>query len=227
MGIKSENNFFKALFLGFIWFFIKRMYSEGAILFIISFCTTILIFSVSLPAFADLNLEVFVWLPLFFVPNFVFAFFADTRLEKKSGELAENSSQKHSKVLNVGSIMFSAILYFAMLLLALPFFVFGWNAKAKFDRQRNPLMGKTFQSVCEGELFTKIIFLSDKKAKFVFHEFWPEDSDNGGEVTYSSTVDYKVDGNKILIERVGIKYVFSYSELKDYPSSAKGLQLYR
>ena len=102
--------------------------------------------------------------------------------------------------------------------------VFGKEGKAEKQRSLN-LSGKTFQSICEGELSTKIIFISNKKAEFIFHEFWPEDGDNAGEVTYLSTVDYKVDGNKILIERVGIKYVFSYSELKDYPNSAKGLRL--
>ena len=114
-------------------------------------------------------------------------------------------------------------LFFFMIVIFISLSVFG---KEKTEKQHNfNLSGKTFQSVCEGELYTKIIFLSNKKAEFIFHEFWSEDSDNGGEVTYSSTVDYKVNGNKILIERVGIKYVFSYSELKDYPSSAKGLQL--
>lgn len=113
--------------------------------------------------------------------------------------------------------------FILMIAVSISLSVFG---KEKKEKQHNlNLSGKTFQSVCEGELSTKIIFLSNKKAEFIFHEFWSEDSDNGGEVTYSSTVDYKVDGNKILIERVGIKYVFSYSELKDYPSSAKGLQL--
>lgn len=113
--------------------------------------------------------------------------------------------------------------FILMIAVSISFSVFG---KEKTEKQHNfNLSGKTFQSVCEGELFTKIIFLSNKKAKFVFHEFWSEDGDNAGEVTYLSTVDYKVDGNKILIERVGIKYVFSYSKLKDYPSSAKGLQL--
>lgn len=110
-----------------------------------------------------------------------------------------------------------------MIAVSISFSVFG---KEKTEKQHNfNLSGKTFQSVCEGELYTKIIFLSNKKAKFVFHEFWSEDGDNAGEVTYLSTVDYKVDGNKILIERVGIKYVFSYSKLKDYQSSAKGLRL--
>ena len=62
--------------------------------------------------------------------------------------------------------------------------VFG---KEKTEKQHNfNLSGKTFQSVCEGELYTKIIFLSNKKAKFVFHEFWSEDGDNAGEVTYGS-----------------------------------------
>ena len=110
-----------------------------------------------------------------------------------------------------------------MIAVSISFSVFG---KEKTEKQHNfNLSGKTFQSICEGELYTKIIFLSNRKAEFIFHEFWPEDSDNGGEVTYLSTVDYKVDGNKILIERVGIKYVFSYSKLKDYQSSAKGLRL--
>ena len=110
-----------------------------------------------------------------------------------------------------------------MIAVSISFSVFG---KEKTEKQHNfNLSGKTFQSVCEGELYTKIIFLSNKKAEFIFHEFWSEDSDNGGEVTYSSTVDYKVAGSKILIERVGIKYVFSYSKLKDYQSSAKGLRL--
>ncbi len=114
-------------------------------------------------------------------------------------------------------------LFFFMIVVLISFSVFG---KEKTEKQHNfYLSGKTFQSICEGELYTKIIFLSNKKAKFIFHEFWSEDSDNGGEVTYLSTVDYKVDGNKVLIERVGIKYVFSYSELKDYPNSAKGLYL--
>ena len=114
-------------------------------------------------------------------------------------------------------------LFFFMIVVLISLSVFG---KEKTEKQHNfNLSGKTFQSVCEGELYTKIIFLSNKKAKFVFHEFWPEDGDNAGEVTYLSTVDYKVDGNKILIERVGIKYVFSYSKLKDYQSSAKGLRL--
>ena len=114
-------------------------------------------------------------------------------------------------------LMFSIIFLFCLC-------VFGKEGKVEKQRSLN-LSGKTFQSICEGELSTKIIFLSNKKAEFFFHEFWPEDGENSGEVTYSSIVDYKVDGNKILVERVGIKYVFSYSELKDYPNSAKGLRL--
>ena len=213
------NNFFYTLFLGFIWFFRKRMYLEGVILFIISVSVAILILWLMLPVLADINdghfnFEVFVWLPLFFLPNFVFAFLADTKLEKKSKQLAENPSKKFTEVLNIGIIVFSVILYFAMQILALPLLVFGWDAKTKSDRQRNPLIRRTFVSICEGEISTRIIFLDDKKAEFIFHEFWSEDGDNGGEVTRKATVDYQRNGDVVKVERMGINYVFSYSHYK-------------
>ena len=191
------------------------MYLEGVILFIISVSVAILILWLMLPVLADINdghfnFEVFVWLPLFFLPNFIFAFFADTRLEKKSKQLAENPLEKRSEVLNIGIIVFSVILYFTMILAALPLLVFGCDAEAKI----NPLTGRTFVSICEGEISTRIIFLDNKKAEFVFHEFWSEDGDNGGEVTRSVTVDYQKKGDIVLIERMGINYVFSYSHPK-------------
>lgn len=213
------KNFFYSLFLGFIWFFRKRMYLEGVILFIISISVTILILWLMLPVLADINdghfnVEIFVWLPLFFMPNFIFAFFADSRLKKKSKQLAENPSKKRSEVLNIGIIVFSVILYFTILILALPLLVFGWDAKAKFDRRINPLIGRTLVSICEGEISTRIIFLDNKKAEFVFHEFWSEDGDNGGEVTRKATVDYQKKGEIVHVERMGINYVFSYSHPK-------------
>lgn len=219
MGIKSENNFCKALFLGFIWFFRKRMYLEGAILFAISLSIAILILWLMLPILADINdghfnFEIFVWLPLFSLPNFVFAFFADKRLEKKLKQLEENPSKKRSEALNVGITTFSVILYFVKLMLALPFLVFGGDAKTTFDKQRNPLIERRFVSICEGELSTKIIFLSNKKAELVFHEFWSEDGDNGGEVTRKASVDYQQSGGIVKVERMGINYVFSYSHPK-------------
>ena len=169
MGIKSENNFCKALFLGFIWFFRKRMYWEGVILFIIFFCTTILIFSVALPAFADFNSEVFVWLPLFFLPNFVFAFFADKRLEKKLKQLAENPLKKRSEMLNIGIITFSVTLYLAMLLLYLPL----------FDNVHDHCMtleptGK-YNTFCECGFVQEIIFSSDHTLEYIEYS---EDTDS-------------------------------------------------
>ena len=93
------------------------------------------------------------------------------------------------------------------------------------EKTKAILAGKTFQSICEGELSTKIIFINDKKAEFIFHEFWSEDSDNAGEITRSATVDYQLEGENILIERMGIKYVFLYSQLQEYPNYTKGLRL--
>ncbi|MBR6421710.1 DUF2628 domain-containing protein [bacterium] len=201
-----SSNFFYSLFLGFIWFFRKRMYLEGVILFIISVTITILIISVRMSVFLGCShdFEIFVWLPLFFLPNFIFAFFADTRLKKKSKQLAENPSKKRSELLNIGIIVFSVILYFILMVLFIPW---TWY----MSRQVNPLIGRTFVSICEGEISTRIIFLDNKKAEFVFHEFWSEDGDNGGEVTRKATVDYQKKGEIVHVERMGINYVFSYS----------------
>ena len=89
--------------------------------------------------------------------------------------------------------------------------------------------GKTFSSVCDGGISTKIVFLDDKKAKFIYRELWSEDEDNGGELTKSVTIDYKVVGNEIRMERVGIKYSFVYSKyfwtLKGYQAPIEGLYL--
>ena len=166
--IKSENNFCKALFLGFIWFFRKRMYLEGVILFIISFCTTVLIFSVSLPAFADLNPEVFVWIPLFFLPNFVFAFFADTRLEKKSKQLAENPSKKRSEVLNVIITTFAVILYFVMIPAYFPFYDNVYDHCMALEPT-----GK-YGTFCECGSVQEIIFSPDHRLEYIEYS---EDTD--------------------------------------------------
>lgn len=165
MEIKSENNFCKALFLGFIWFFRKRMYLEGAILFIISFCTTILISSVALHAFADL---IFVWLPLFFVPNFVFAFFADTRLEKKIKQLAENPSKKRSEVLNVIITTFAVILYLVMIPAYIPLY------DNVYDHCMIPEPTGKYGTFCECGFVQEIIFSPDHRLEYIEYS---EDTD--------------------------------------------------
>lgn len=195
MEIKSENNFCKALFLGFIWFFRKRMYLEGAILFIISFCTTILIFSVSLPAFADLNLEVFVWLPLFFVPNFVFAFFADTRLEKKLKQFAENHSKKRSEVLNVIITTFAVILYLIMIPAYLPLY------DNVYDHCMTLEPTGKYNTFCECGFVQEIIFFTDHSLEYIEYS---EDTDshtrmkwerNHNFITTSNSINY---GDQVL-----------------------------
>ena len=82
------------LLFGYLWFFWKRMYKFGTILFLVSLLTAIFVVMIKLPAFVDsysfiikgigdFEYEVLVWGILLFVPNYILSLFADNLYVKK------------------------------------------------------------------------------------------------------------------------------------------------
>lgn len=133
---KFSNHRFNwsVLLLGYTWFFWKRMYGFGTILFLISLLTTISIVTIRFPVFLDgwdfmvkggsaFDFEVFVWVILLFVPNYVFSFFADDLYVKKLKKQQSQITAEENKLNKIGFVLFSVLLYLFIFFISLPFLI--------------------------------------------------------------------------------------------------------
>lgn len=122
------------LLFGYTWFFWKRMYGFGAILFLTSLLTTISIVTIRFPVFVDslnfimkggsaFDFEIFVWGILLFVPNYIFSFFADDLYVKKLKKQRSKITAEENKLNKMGFILFSVLLYLFMFFISLPFLI--------------------------------------------------------------------------------------------------------
>ena len=127
------------LLFGYIWFFWKRMYKFGTILFSVSLLTAIFVVMIKLPAFVDsysfiikgigdFEYEVLVWGILLFVPNYIFSLFADNlyvkKLKKQMSTTTVDKSPFYIKRFNnVGLILFSVLLYLLIFFVSLTLLV--------------------------------------------------------------------------------------------------------